>query len=273
MARIAASLPNARKYDLLDPRQFDKLLLNLRSASLFPLVWPEMRQDFHFNSFLTHGGLPQFYNSKNLDLELSAYLGLYLKEEIAAKALIRNLESFSKFLQVAGHSNGQEINFSTIASDCGIPARTVINHFEVLEDTLLGFFVAPWHSKKEIRKSAGKSKFYFFDLGVVGNLKNRSTLSEGSEEYGAAFENFIALEIRAYLSYKRKREQLQYWRTRSHEVDFLVGESIAVEVKSTELIQPKNLKGLRAFAEERTPHKLIVVSRDDNYRVIFALMP
>jgi len=134
-------------------------------ARLFPLVSSEI-EDFDLNRYLRFGGLPHVYRSSAPDEELGAYASLYLREEIMAEGIVRDLPRFSRLLKVASLSNGLQINFTKLASDVGCAPSTAIGHFRILEDTLIGFFIEPWRPSHN-RKEATKAKFYFFDTGVA----------------------------------------------------------------------------------------------------------
>lgn len=234
-------------------------------ADLFPLTSQEI-PDFNLLRYLNHGGLPQVYLSANPEEELRAYTAMYLREEVQAESLTRNLQSFSRFLDIVAIGNGEEINFQSLASDCGVSAGTLKNYIQILEDTLLGFSL-PGFSATKKRKAISRIKHYFFDVGVVNSLARRGTIQEKSELFGKAFEHFIIQETRAYLSYRRLQDPLAYWRSVSQfEVDLLVGVTLAVEIKAASLIQDKHLKGLRALKEEKIFKKYIVVSQDTNPR-------
>jgi len=231
-------------------------------ANLFPLVSSEI-DDFDITRYLQYGGLPQVYSSKYPEEELDAYVYTYLKEEVQAEALVQNQITFARFLKVASFSNTEQLNYTNIAGDSGIPASTVRSYFAILEDTFLGFLIESWQESHR-RKAVATPKFYFFDIGVANFLHGNAILSERSSEYGKAFEHFIAMELRAWISYQRIKKELRYWRTRSgSEVDFLIGDKTAIEVKTTQKIQGKHLKGLRALMEEGIFLQYIVVSFDE----------
>ena len=235
-------------------------------AELFPLIRREIDQ-FDLVSFLNTTGLPEFYDDSLAREFLQSYLGTYLREEVQAESLVRNLAGFSRFLDVVALSNGEEINYASLASDCGVPPRTLESYFSILDDTLIGFKVQPF-LKSAKRKAITRSKYWLFDCGVVNSLTRRGFIESGSELFGRAFEHFIALELRAFLSYTGSSLPLQYWRSTSQfEVDFLIGDEIAVEVKATNQVSDKHLKGLRALAEEGKIKCLGVVSQDPYYRV------
>ena len=234
-------------------------------SSLFPLVSHEI-PSFDLLTYINTTGLPEFYGSNHCDDFLDAYVSLYLKEEIQGEGLVRNLPAFSRFLDVMALVNGEEISYAGISSDTGVPVRTLQGYFSILEETLIGFTV-PAFQKTKKRKAITRPKFFLFDIGVTNYLAKRGKIREGSELFGKAFEHFIALELRAWLSYTRSRERLQHWRSVSQfEVDFIVGERLAIEVKANDQISDKHLKGLRALGEEKIVSRRIVVSRDSAYR-------
>ncbi len=238
-----------------------------RTRYLYPLVSREI-PGFELDKALNTGTIPSMYLSEEPEQDLLAYCGTYLQEEILAEGLIRNIGNFSRFLQIAALSSAELLNFENVASDCGVPSRTVREYFRVLEDTLIGCLVHPY-KKTSKRKAVSRPKFYLFDVGVSNSIAGRKALAPKTELYGKALEQFIFTEIRAYLSYAGDRRQLTFWRSRSgYEVDFLIGDDTAIEVKATDLVTGKHLKGLRALAEEKQFANRIVVSLDSSPRDI-----
>lgn len=233
---------------------------------LFPLVFPEIG-DFDLIRALNHGLLPRHYLGQNHQKMLEAYVGTYLKEEIAAEALVRNLPAFARFLEVAAFSNGEFPVYSNIASDCGVNGKTVKEYFQILEDTLLGRF-CPSFRKKPKRRVIESAKFYYFDVGLANYLLKRGKIDFGGEAFGKAFEHTIFMELTAYAHYSGKNFPVSYWRTTSGmEVDFILGEhQVAIEVKGTPQVQGKHQKGLKAFNEEYAVKKNIIVSLDSRPR-------
>ncbi len=232
-----------------------------RLANLFPLTSHEI-PDFNLMRYLQYGGLPAVYLSEEPFEELQAYADTYLKEEIQMEALVRNIPGFSKFLQTAAIHAGQMLNFSNVASDVGLPVSTVREYYYILEDTFLGFML-PAYVKTTKRKAISTAKFYLFDMGIRHYLAKVNELPPGSEVFGQAMEHFIAMELKAYLSYRRQRHVLTYWQSKSGlEVDFVVGDEIAIEVKSATKISKKHLKGLMAFQQETIAKRFIIVSLD-----------
>lgn len=235
---------------------------------LYPFVSAEI-PDFNLQQAITYGMLPPHYLAKNPRRRLSAYIDVYLKEEIKEEALVRNLDAFQRFLEVAAMTDGEMINLKNIAQDCGISANTVAAYFDILEDTLVGFRV-PAFTKKQKRRIMQAPRFYYFDVGVANHLLHRKELVRGTEAYGHAFEHLVIQEIRAWLSYTESDEGLAYWRTYSgQEVDVIIGDArVAIEIKSSEEVQSRHLKGLKAFAEENPEARLMIVSLDPIERKI-----
>ncbi len=234
-------------------------------ARLFPLCSVEI-PEFDLLRYLNRGGLPAIYASSWPDEELHAYTSLYLREEIQAEALTRNVPAFARFLDVIALSNGEELNYQSLASDVGIPASTVRNYVEILEDTLLGFQLAAFTRTRK-RKAIARAKHYLFDVGVVNTLCRRGEIRQASELFGKAFEHFVILEVRACLSYQRLRSEMHYWRSTSQfEVDLVIDDRLAIEIKATSLVSDKHLKGLRALKEEGLVKSFVVVSLDPDPR-------
>lgn len=234
-------------------------------ADLYPLVTAEI-PGFRLEEYLNTGGLPPAYASPDAAELLKSYANMYLREEIVAEALTRKIEHFARFLDVMALSCGEELNYQGIASDAGVPPRTVAGYVEVLEDTLLGFCLPPFR-KTTMRKAIGRSKFYFFDVGVTNALARRGKIEPKSELFGRAMEHFIIQEVRAWMSYTRSDLGMSYWRSTSGmEVDLILGCRLAVEIKSTDLVSEKHVKGLRALAEEGLIERFAVVSCDPTRR-------
>ena len=236
------------------------------SYQLYPLVFPEI-PGFSLERAANFGRLPPIYPSDSPDELLRSYVGDYLQEEIAAEALTRNIPAFSRFLEVAALSNGELINYSNIASECGVSPPTVKEYYQILVDTLVGFYL-PAFSKRAKRRLIRTPKFYLFDPGVAAHLTRRGPVHPRSELFGKAFEHLIITEIRAHSAYSRRHYPLAYWRTASgYEVDLVLGDrEIAVEIKSTAMVRNRHLKGIRAFMDESPPRRAMVVSLDPNPR-------
>ena len=231
-------------------------------AHLFPLTFHEI-EDFDLDRYLHYGGLPAVYAGKEPDEELNAYISVYLKEEIREEGIVRKLPPFTRFLRTMALTNCELINFNNLSSDCQVAASTVREYVQVLEDTLLGLTLMPWRASQR-RKATATAKFYFFDPGVARVLAGIEHTERTSTFYGKSFELFILMELRAYLSYQRKlMTDLHFWRSRyGHEVDFLVGKELAIEVKASTNTSTRDLKGLKALSEEGVFKKFYLVSQD-----------
>jgi predicted AAA+ superfamily ATPase len=239
-------------------------LLGGRAAryELYPLIYEEI-PDFDLIKALNRGLIPRHYLSNNYVKLISSYIGSYLHDEIMAEARIRNISSFSRFLEMAAFSNGEIVNYSNIATDCGVSAPTVKEYFQILVDTLIGRFL-PSYQKKPKRRVILSPKFYFFDVGITNQLLKRGLIEAGSESFGKAFEHFIYHELYSHSHYSDLNYALSFWRTASQiEVDFILGDhEVAIEVKATTMANQNHLRGLNSFAEEYDVKKLYLVSND-----------
>ncbi len=213
---------------------------------LLGLTAGEMGGDFDLDRMLRHGYLPRVYESERPAPLLAAYVGDYLREEIAAEGLVRNLPVFSRFLDAAALSDGDLVNFSNIARDCGVSGPTVKGYFEILEDTLIGTWLSAY-TKRPKRRVILAPKFYFADVGIVNRLAKRGRVERGGELYGKAFENWVFHELRARRAYFEPDVELSYWRLASGiEVDFVVDDMrVAIEAKASGRITSDHLGGLR----------------------------
>lgn len=235
---------------------------------LYPFVSAEI-PDFDIDHAVLYGMIPPHYLDKNPSRLLAGYIDIYLKEEIKEEALVRNLDSFNRFLEVAALTDGEIVNNNNIAQDCGVHATTVNAYFDILEDTLMGYRI-PAFRKVMKRRLMQAPKFYYFDIGVANHLLHRKELVRGTPEYGHAFEHLVIQEIYAWLHYIHSEEELSYWRTYTGmEVDAIIGDArVAIEIKSVEEVMPRHLKGLKAFGEEHPQSRKIVVSLDKMNRRI-----
>lgn len=239
----------------------------LRRAELFPLCYSEFPK-FNLDQYLQFGGMPLVVTSDDPIEELQSYVNTYLYEEIQMEGFVRNLPAFTRFLQLAAQTSSQVLNYSKIASDVGVSIPTIREYYQILDDTLLGFSLPAWTKSKK-RKAASTHKFYLFDLGVMHYLNEVQHLDRASDLYGRAFEHWIGLELRSYLSYRRIKQKMAFWQSQQHlEVDFLVGNTFAFEVKSSKRIANANLKGLMALAEENVFKKYYLISQDPHPQVI-----
>lgn len=229
---------------------------------LYPLVWPEVT-DFQIDKAVQNGMIPLHYMAHDAKDRLEAYVNVYLQEEIREDAALQNFDFFERFLEVAAISDGEILNYTNIASDCGVSAKTVKSYFQILEDSLIGYTI-PAFTKNVKRKVVQAPKFYFFDVGLANYLMGRHSLKRGTDEYGHAFEHYVMQELIAYKGYFRKEYKIQYWRTYTQvEVDIVIGDAkVAIEIKSSEEVRSKHKSGLMAFKQEHAECRLILVSLD-----------
>jgi len=228
---------------------------------LYPLVTREL-ENVDLERALIAGLIPDHYLSHDSGMDLKAYTHDYLREEIQAEALTRNLPAFSRFLQSAALTNGMLLNYSNAARDSGVSVKTIREYYQILEDTLIGRQLPPWKKAKK-RRLIETAKFYFFDMGLISALLNYKSLVPGSSEFGRAFEHFILQECWAYRHYSRLDFPISFWRTASGaEVDLILGNAdVALEIKSSENVTGKT-KGLHLFSKEQTCGKSFIISRD-----------
>ncbi len=236
------------------------------SRTLHPFTHKELGGAFSLDRALDRGLLPSIYFSESPREDLGAYVGNYLKEEIAAEALTRNVPAFSRFLEVAALCHGGMLNFSAVASDAQLPVSTVREYFHILEDTLIGRML-PAYTRTRTRKAIGTAKHYFFDGGVARHLQHRSGLARRSPEFGEAFESYTFHEVSAYIDYTDASIPLGYWRSTSNfEVDFILADTTAIEAKAKNPVGERDLRGLRALKEEKLLKRYIVTSLEPRPR-------
>jgi uncharacterized protein len=235
----------------------------------YPLVYPEIPK-FDLYRALTQGLIPKHYLSKPEDIReyFQAYVNVYLNDEIRNEGLVRNLSAFSRFLEMAGMSNGEMLNFSNIARDCGVNRQSIQGYYQILVDTLLGYFVEPYNQKIKRDLITAAPKFYLFDVGVANFLAQQEISALKGAAAGKAFEHYIFMELIAYQGLSRKLFKINYWRTKNGlEVDFILGKAtVAIEVKISEQVHQEDLKGLVAFCEEHPETQAFVVSQDKRPR-------
>jgi len=235
--------------------------------TLFPLVWKEI-PDFQLDKAVQNGMIPRHYLADDATDRLEAYVDVYIKEEILEEAMVQDIDAFEHFMEVAAISDGEMLNYSNIASDCGISAKTVKSYYQILYDTLLGYEIPAYRNVVK-RKVVQAPKFYYFDVGLSNYLMGRHALKRGTDDYGHAFEHFVMQELVAYRGYYRRREEISYWHTyNNQEVDAVIGDAkVAIEIKSSELVRTSHKAGLKAFKEEHPSCRLILVSNDPITRV------
>ena len=236
--------------------------------ALHPLVWQEI-PDFDILRALNHGLVPSHYRAANHRRALSGYVDDYLKEEVFDEGLTRNVTAFTRFFDALAFSHGELLNFSSIARDCGVDSKTVREYFQILVDTLLGVFVEPFAKRRSRAVITQAPKFYLFDVGVAGHVTRRRVEHASGAAFGRALEHFVLMELIAHRSYRELDFPIRFWRTKTGlECDFVLGPSgdVAIEVKGTENVQPRDLKGLSAYMQEHQPRLAIVVCNETKPR-------
>jgi len=237
-----------------------------RTKYLHPLTYKELGNRFDLRTATERGLLPSIYFSDDPRADLQSYAGSYLQQEIVAEGATRNVPAFSRFLKVAAFCNGTIVNFTKVANDAQVKRTTVYEYFEILKDTLVLYELPAWRKTKK-RKPLASSKYYFFDVGVVSSLQGRR-FRPGTPEFGEALETYLMHELTSHSDYV-SQESLGYWRsTTGFEVDFIIGDHTAVEVKAKENVSLQDLKSLRALAEEKQLKRYLCVSLEPRARKI-----
>ena len=242
-----------------------------REIIMRPLTINELENyDYTLNDYLKYGGLPFIVNSDERREELKDYVQVYLKQEIKEEGLVRNLSNFSRFLYFAASVNCEQINYTSLGSDAQLPARTVQDYFQVLEDTLIGIRLKPF--MQGVRKTVNTDKFYFFDVGVANYLRDPSLLTDSPEYFGKSLEHLVFSEIYSFTCYHPELySEIFFWRTQTKlEVDFifrLESKLYAIEVKATKRPKKENTKSLLAFKED-FPNAIIILVCQINETII-----
>ena len=231
--QFALSGSSARNLKRLDANLLAGRVINRK---FFPLTGAELNYGFDPDHLLRYGMLPKVcVDPKNRVDILEAYVANYIKEEIQQEALVQNLASFSRFLEVAAIMNGQMVNVSNIARDAGVARPTVQRYFDTLVDTLIGQWLPAWRPRAKV-KEVSHSKFYFFDPGVVRAIQNRLREPLESAERGPLLETLVFHECRSWMNISNCGGELSYWRTPSQsEIDFIWTRgktTVGIEVKA-----------------------------------------
>jgi len=235
---------------------------------LLPLSSAEIG-DLDLLRALNNGLIPSHYLERDATRSLKAYTRDYLKEEVFAEGLTRNMPAFSRFFDAMGATHGELVNYSNIARDSGVDSKTVREYYQILVDTLLGCFVEPYSSRSGRQVITRAPKFYLFDVGVAGSLTGRKIPAARGEHFGRALEHLMLMEMRAYAAYRGLDFDIRFWRTKSgYEVDFVLGDGeVAVEIKGTSRLERREMRGMQAFVEEHSPRLAVVVCTERTERV------
>lgn len=247
--------------DLLGGRAF--------MCHMHPFIASELSEFFSLEKALTIGLLPIVWDSESPEFILKNYCALYLKEEIQAEGLVRNINNYARFLETISFSHGCQLNASNIARECDVSRTTIDTYLQILIDMLLAFTL-PVFAKRAKREVTKHPKFYLFDAGVYHAVRPKGPIDKPEEIGGASLEGIVAQHLRAWIDLQQEEYQLSFWRTRTQlEVDFIVyGPSTfcAIEVKNSESISPKDLHGLLAFCEEYPEAKPLLLYRGSRRR-------
>lgn len=231
---------------------------------MHPFTAAELGDNFLLEKALTTGLIPVVERSEDPEKTLEAYIDIYLREEIMAEGLIRNIGSFARFLETISWSHGSVLNISNIARECQTPRSVVTGYIDILEDLLLAYRL-PVFAKRPGRKTASHQKFYLFDTGLYRRLRQRGPLDTESEISGPALEGLVGQHLRAYCDYELPDVRLYYWRTLAgNEVDFILygrNKFVAVEVKNTKVTNPADFRGLYSFGDDYPEAKLLLIYR------------
>lgn len=223
---------------------------------LYPLVYQELDAAFDLKRALRVGLLPALWDSDNEQPAefLQTYTATYLKEEVAAEGLVRQIGPFARFLDIAAANDGETVNFSNVARECGVSVPTVQQYYQILEDTFVGIRLPAWHRSIR-RRLVAHPRYYLFDMGVTNCLAHTLQSVRNPIIQGRRFEQFVITQVAALVHYGRHDAQLAYWRTKhGAEVDLLLcrGDHVlaAIEIKSTARVLARDMSGLRSFGEE-----------------------
>jgi predicted AAA+ superfamily ATPase len=238
---------------------------------MLPLCYPEI-PEFDLLRALQYGLLPRHYLEEGAKLSLNAYVNDYLKEEIRDEALTRNLPAFSRFLEAAAFSAGEIVNYSSVARDVAVDSKTVKEFFQIAVDTLVGILIEPWSPRRGRATITVAPKFYFFDVGIANKLASRTINQLKGPEAGKAFENYILMELKAYISYQNLDYPIRYWRTKSGlEVDFILDvnrKPLAFEAKISNRIDKHDLKGFIALQDDVKIDRCLLICNEPRARTI-----
>jgi len=225
----------------------------LLQAEMHPFLASELGKDFELQQALRFGLIPLIWQAEDPAATLQAYVDLYLREEVQAEALVRDLGAFARFLEAISFAHGSLLNFSAVARECQIQRKTVEGYLGVLEDLLLCFRI-PVFSKRAKRQLIAHEKFYYFDVGVYRTLRPAGPLDQPEEIEGISLEGLVAQHLRAWIAYRNLGERLYFWRTKSgSEVDFVVYGNdcfCAWEVKRSTSAHSVDLRSLKSFRQD-----------------------
>lgn len=239
----------------------------------YPLVYPEYKEDYDLIRIFNQGLVPSHFTSNISRKLLKAYVEDYLTNEIRAEGYVRNIAGFSKFLDSTRFSSGEMLNYTNIAREVGVDAKTIKEYYQILVDTLVGYLIYPYTKKVSRNIIATIPKFYFFDVGLSNRIAQRVYSSLEGAEAGKALENFILMELMAYINLNDSDYQINYWRTNTGlEVDFILSNAISkpipLEVKISKSVHKADLKSIKSFMNEHSIEESYVISMESQRRII-----
>lgn len=239
----------------------------------YPLVYPEYKKNFDLTKIFNQGLVPSHFTSSIPRKLLKAYVEDYLTNEIRAEGYVRNIAGFSKFLDSTRFSCGEMLNYTNIAREVGIDAKTIKEYYQILVDTLVGYLIYPYTKKVSRNIIAKTPKFYFFDVGLSNRIAQRSYSRLEGPEAGKSLENFILMELMAYINLNDSDYQINYWRTNTGlEVDFILSNGISkpipLEIKISKSVHKTDLKSIKSFMNEHNIDESYVISMESHRRVI-----
>jgi len=238
-----------------------------RRREMRPLCFPEIDR-LNLERIVLSGLLPPHFLSDDPSDDIRSYVNDYLKEEIVSEGLAVSLPAFTDFLRVAAIASSELLNYTNVAREVGVSAKVVRGYFDLLEDTMLGYRVAPW-TKSPNRRMIQTPKFYLFDGGIANHLARRRPAPR-TPEFGKSVEHLVLMELQAFRSYRSQDLEIRYWRTSTgQEVDFVLNDlEVAIEVKASARVADAALKNLSAVSDDARVRLRIVVTLERQPREV-----
>lgn len=231
---------------------------------MHPFMACELGNGFSLDEALETGLVPVIGKYANRSKALASYLSLYIREEVEQAGLVRNLDSFARFLEAISFSHASVLSPTAISKDCAVKRTTVDSYVSILDDLLIGKRLGVF-SKRAKRRLVSHEKFYFFDAGVYRAIRPHGPLDRPDEIDGAALEGLVFQHLLAWCEYSGLDNGLYYWRTQTgDEVDFVVyadSSFTAIEVKNAGKLNASDFKGLRLFGKDYPEARRILLYR------------
>lgn len=269
-AYFILSAPNARRFK---KASLDLFNAKAKTYKLYPLIYPEFsKSEFDLLKIFNRGLMPYPYQSDDYTSFLKTYLNDYFNEEIKIGSSDKNLNAFAKILEALAFSNGEIVNYTKLAQDCGLDEKAVKEKYQILIDTMFGYYVKPFTNNPD--RANGSPKFYLFDVGIANYLAHRTITALKGNDSAKAFGNYILMELMAYFGLNKLDYQIKFWHAENgkNEVDFVITKDnqplYAIEVKIDAFVDRKDLLCMAAFKRENPEAKLLVISLDPKSRKI-----